>query len=191
MSSEEKSATGAEQSGEAGAQAESPPTHEQLLLAVEDARSKADEHWNQLLRTRAELDNLQRRSQREVESAHKYALERFVQELLPVKDSLELGLAAAETAGAEAEKVREGVDLTLRMLSSVFEKFGVKEINPIGERFNPELHQAMATQEVAHTEPNTVLNVFQKGYSLNDRLVRPALVVVAKGGAGARVDEHA
>lgn len=190
MSSEEMSAPGAEQPGEASAEGQTP-THEQLLSAVEDARAKADENWNQLLRTRAELDNLQRRAQRDVESAHKYALERFVQELLPVKDSLELGLAAASAEGAGAEKVREGVDLTLRMLASVFEKFGVKEINPVGERFNPEMHQAMAAQETAQSEPNTVLNVVQKGYSLNDRLVRPALVVVAKGGGVTRLDEHA
>ncbi|MEJ2629999.1 MAG: nucleotide exchange factor GrpE [Acidihalobacter sp.] len=145
------------------------------LEAMED---KAKEHWDQFLRTQAELENLRRRAERDLENAHKYALERFAGELLPVKDSLEMGLDAA--AGGEAEKIREGMELTLRMLTQVLEKFGIQEINPAGERFDPERHQAMTAQPTDECPPNTVLTVMQKGYLLNDRLLRPAMVMVSK-----------
>ena len=169
-------------------------SHEQLLLTLQDAKAKADQHWNQLLLARAELENNRRRNEREVENAHKYALEKFVRELLPVKDSLELGLAAALGEGTELEKLREGMALTLKMLASAMEKFGVSEVDPKGEKFNPERHQAMAMQQSDTAEPNTVMTVYQKGYLLNDRLIRPAMVVVA--GApdekkGPSVDERA
>ncbi|QKT02597.1 nucleotide exchange factor GrpE [Ectothiorhodospiraceae bacterium 2226] len=156
------------------------PTVEELVPLLDDARAKADEHWDQLLRVQAELENVRRRSARELENAHKYALERFVQELLPVKDSLELGLQAGAEAEGSAAKIIEGVDLTLKMLVAVLEKFGVQEIDPAGERFDPELHQAMSMQEAPGHEANTVVMVMQKGYRLHDRLVRPAMVVVAK-----------
>src|SRR3569833_1922033 len=148
----------------------------------------ADEHWNQLLLARAETENVRRRAERDVEGAHKYALERFVNELLPVKDSLELGLAAASGEG-DLAKIREGMELTLKMLSSALEKFGVKTLDPKGEKFNPALHQAMAMQEVRDAEPNIVLTVYQKGYLLNDRLIRPAMVVVSRLPAGAQSPE--
>jgi len=147
-----------------------------------------------LLLARAELDNTRRRNEREVENAHKYALEKFVRELLPVKDSLELGLAAAAGEGSELEKLREGMELTLKMLTAAMEKFGVTEVDPKGEKFDPERHQAMAMQESPTAEPNSVLTVYQKGYLLNDRLIRPAMVVVA-GAVGDKngpsVDERA
>jgi len=169
-------------------------SHEQLLLTLQDAKAKADQHWNQLLLARAELDNTRRRNEREVENAHKYALEKFVRELLPVKDSLELGLAAAAGEGSELEKLREGMELTLKMLTAAMEKFGVTEVDPKGEKFDPERHQAMAMQESPTAEPNSVLTVYQKGYLLNDRLIRPAMVVVA-GAVGDKngpsVDERA
>lgn len=152
---------------------------EELLLTLQSAQAKADEHWNQLLRVRAELDNQRRRAEREVENAHKYALERFAGELLPVMDSLELGLAAAlETS--DVGKICEGLDLTAQMLRGVLEKSGIKVLNPLGQRFNPELHQAISAQESESAEPNHVVAVYQKGYTLNDRIVRPAMVVVAK-----------
>jgi len=185
--------------GEGPAQAPASPEElgaEHLRAALEEARALAEERWQQLLRAQAELENARRRHEREMEKVQRYALERFVAELLPVKDSLELGLASAlESSGAD-EKLREGVELTLKMLATVLEKFGVRELNPEGERFDPELHEAMATQEVAGVEPNTVLTVYQKGYQLHDRLIRPALVVVAAGpgggqGGGKRVDERA
>lgn len=160
-------------------------SHEQLLLTLQDAQAKADQHWNQLLLARAELENVRRRAERDIEGAHKYALERFVNELLPVKDSLELGLAAAGE-GPDVAKIREGMELTLKMLATALEKFGVKAIDPKGEKFNPELHQAMAMQEVKDMEPNLVLTVYQKGYTLNDRLIRPAMVVVSRPAAGAQ-----
>ena len=169
-------------------------SHEQLLLTLQDAQAKADQYWNQLLLARAEMENSRRRSERDVESAHKYALEKFVRELLPVKDSLELGLAAATGEGAELDKLREGMELTLKMLGAALEKFGVKEVNPKGEKFNPERHQAMAMQESATSEPNTVLTVYQKGYLLNERLIRPAMVVVSSAAAekkGPPLDERA
>jgi len=163
-------------------------SREQLLLTLEDAKAKADQHWNQLLLARAETENVRRRAERDVEGAHKYALERFVNELLPVKDSLELGLAAASGEG-DLAKIREGMELTLKMLSSALEKFGVKTLDPKGEKFNPALHQAMAMQEVRDAEPNIVLTVYQKGYLLNDRLIRPAMVVVSRPPAGAQSPE--
>lgn len=171
---------------EEGAAQGEAPSHEELTLLLEDARGKADEHWDQLLRTNAELENLRRRAKQDVENAHKYALEKFAQELLPVKDSLEMGLAAAsgETDAAEAIKqLREGTELTLKMLSAAMEKSGIKEIDPVGETFNPEQHQAMSMQESEEHAPNTVMAVMQKGYQLNDRLIRPAMVVVSKAKA--------
>lgn len=152
---------------------------------LEDARSKADEHWNQLLRARADLENLRRRHERDLESAHKYALERFALELLPVKDSLELGLASDADAGTGADKaLREGMELTHKLLAAAFARFGITETNPVGEKFNPQLHQAMAAQESAEAEPNTVLTVCQKGYLLHERLIRPAMVIIAKAAEG-------
>jgi len=170
-------------------------SHEELTLLLEDARNKVDEHWNQVLRLQAEMENLRKRAARDLESAHKFALDRFVADLLPVKDSLELGLAAAQDSSAGAvQKLREGTELTLKMLSQVLEKFGVREINPQGEPFNPEFHQAMTLQPSAQVPPNTVMNVFQKGYVLNERLVRPAMVVVSAADAsssGAHLDVQA
>lgn len=153
---------------------------EALLLSLQDAQAKADEYWNELLRTRAELSNLQRRAERDVSNAHKYALERFASELLPVIDSLELGLNAASDGGTpDSEKLREGMELTLKLLLTATAKFGITPVDPRGEKFNPERHQAMSMQPAEGVEPNTVLTVYQKGWLLNERLIRPAMVVVA------------
>lgn len=158
------------------------PEMKDLHLQLEDARSKADEHWNQVLRLQAELENGRRRAERDVENAHKYALDRFAQDLLPVRDSLELALAAIGPDSA-LDQLREGTELTLKMLTQAMEKYGIKEVNPVGQPFNPDMHQAMSMQESAAQAPNTVLAVMQKGYTLNERLIRPALVVVAKAPA--------
>jgi molecular chaperone GrpE len=159
---------------------------EKMLLLLEDARNKADEHWDQCLRLNADIENLRRRHERELEKAHKFALENFAKELLPVTDSLELGLNAASEDNADASKtLKEGSELTLKMLKTALEKFGLREINPVGEPFNPEWHQAMSMQESDKVSPNTVITVFQKGYQLNERLIRPAMVVVAKAVDGA------
>lgn len=156
-------------------------SEEELLLTLQDAQAKADEYWNQLLLARADLTNAQRRAERDLENAHKFGLEKFVRELLPIKDSLELGLSAATDAEPDIEKLREGMDMTLKLFIDTIGKFGVSEINPVGEPFNPEYHQAMTTQPASEgVEANTVLTVYQKGYLLNDRLIRPAMVVVAK-----------
>ncbi|MBL1259651.1 MAG: nucleotide exchange factor GrpE [Thiotrichaceae bacterium] len=158
-------------------------SQDKLLLELQDAQQKADEHWNQLLMARADLSNAQRRSERDLANAHKFAVEKLALELIPVKDSMEMGLAAVTEGDEQGEgqaKVIEGMALTLQMFSGVLDKSGVKEVNPQGEKFNPDFHQAMSMQETADFAPNMVMTVFQKGYVLNDRLIRPAMVVVSK-----------
>jgi molecular chaperone GrpE len=161
-----------------------------LTKLLEDARSKADDHWDQLMRTRAELDNLRKRSQRDLENAHKFALERFSQELLQVWDSLELGHQAAQDKQADVQKLREGTELTLKLLTDVMAKHGVEQIDPDGQAFNPEYHQAMSVQARDDVAPNTVVAVVQKGYLLNGRLLRPAMVMVSSAGSST-IDEKA
>lgn len=184
----------AESGAESGAEAGNGEAEDTVKL-LEDARAKADEHWDLYMRTQAEMENLRRRGERDLANAHKFGIERFVQELLPVKDSMELGLGAAQGDGEEMAKLREGMELTLKMLSGALEKNGVEAIDPQGQPFNPEYHQAMSMAESAEVEPNTVLAVMQKGYLLNQRLVRPAMVVVSKASAagenpGATLDEQ-
>lgn len=150
-----------------------------LRQELEAAREKAEDNWQLFLRTKAELENLRKRTQRDVENAHKYGLERIASELLTVRDSMELGLNTAQE-GVELAGLKEGLSLTLKMLVQLMEKFGIAELNPEHEKFDPGLHQAIATQESDKLEPNTVISVLQKGYRLQDRLLRPALVTVAK-----------
>lgn len=146
---------------------------EQRLKQAEQAAQENHDLW---LRAKAECDNLQKRSQIEIGNAHRFAIENFATELLPVKDSLEAALAAES---APTESLRAGVELTLRQLTSVFEKSNLTEINPLGEKFDPHRHQALSTAE-SDAEPNTVVQVLQKGYLLHLRVIRPALVIVAK-----------
>jgi molecular chaperone GrpE len=141
----------------------------------------AQEHHDAWLRAKAEADNIRKRAQADIANAHKYALDGFSTELLPVRDSLE---AALNTEKISVESLREGVELTLKQLTACFEKFNIKELNPVGEKFDPHRHQAMTAVE-SEQAPNTVLHVFQKGYVLNDRVIRPALVTVAKAKAQA------
>lgn len=150
---------------------------EQLKAALAAAETKAGEGRDQALRAMAELENVRRRAQRDVENAHKYALEKFAGELIGVKDSLEMGLA---TQSATADDLRTGSEATLKLLAKAFEKAGVLEIEAEGKPFNPEFHEAMAMVSMPDKAPNTVINVVQKGYVLNGRLVRPARVIVAK-----------
>ncbi|UCB56119.1 MAG: nucleotide exchange factor GrpE [Thiotrichales bacterium] len=152
-------------------------SEDELLQQLKQAEKKAEENWELLLRTKAEMENLRKRTEKDLEKAHKYGMEKFVSEMLPVKDSMELGLAAQD---ATVESLHEGMELTMSMFNSALEKLGVEEINPENEAFDPELHQAMTLQESAEVEPNTVLTVMQKGYRLNERLIRPAMVVVSK-----------
>jgi molecular chaperone GrpE len=162
-----------------------------LIKLLEDARAKADDHWDQLMRTRAELENIRKRNQRDLEHAHKFALEKFSTDLLQVWDSLELGHQAALDEQVDVEKLREGTELTLKLLVDVMQKYGVEQVDPDGEPFNPEFHQAMSMQERDDVAPNTVVAVVQKGYLLNNRLLRPAMVMVSKAGSGAALDEEA
>jgi molecular chaperone GrpE len=155
-------------------------TIEELKQALADAEQKAQENWDKAVRAQAEMENLKRRTQKDLEDAHKFALTCFAKELLSVLDSLVLGLQAATGDSEEVNKFRIGSELTIKQFESVFAKFKIEAIDPIGQPFNAELHQAMAMQAVEGAELNTVVNVFQKGYMLNGRLLRPAMVLVAK-----------
>ncbi|MDS4041610.1 MAG: nucleotide exchange factor GrpE [Candidatus Competibacter sp.] len=150
-----------------------------LQRDLDQALVKADEHWKLYLGAHAEMENLRKRTEREVRNAHKFALERFFGELLPVRDSLEMGLAAAD-GEVDVAKLREGVDLTLRQLTTAMEKFGAREVSALGVKFDPSEHEAMAMLPTDQAEPNTVVQVMQKGYWLNERLIRPAKVIVAQ-----------
>ena len=149
----------------------------QLAEQIKQAEQKAEENWEQLLRTRAEMENLRRRTQKDLENAHKFAIEKFVTELLPVIDSMEMGLNVEE---ASTESMKEGMELTINMLKNALGKFNIEAIDPQNQKFDPELHQAMSMQPTEDVEPNTVIAVMQKGYTLNGRLVRPAMVMVSK-----------
>jgi len=161
-----------------------PPSQENLIQELRQelaaAEQKAQENWDKAVRTLAEMENLKKRTQKDLEDAHKYALNSFAKELLSVLDSLELGLQAATGESEEVKKFREGSELTIKQFETVFAKFNVVTVNPIGQPFNAEQHQAVLMQENEGAIPNSVINVFQKGYMLNGRLLRPAMVVVAK-----------
>ena len=141
---------------------------------------KAEEYRDQSLRTLAEMENLRRRTEKEIGDVRKYAVEKFARELLVVLDSLELGIQAAASDSPDVSKLREGSELTLKQFLAVLEKFNVQPIEALGTKFDPALHQAMTMVESDEAEPNTVIKVFQKGYTINDRLLRPAMVVIAK-----------
>jgi molecular chaperone GrpE len=146
----------------------------QIELAASEERSK--NHWEQYMRALADVDNVRKRAAKDIESARQFAVERFAQELVGVKDSLELAIANA--GKADVASLIEGQNATLRLLSKAFEKANIEEVNPEGKPFNPELHEAMMTQP-SDAPPDTVLAVIQRGYTLNGRLLRPARVVVS------------
>jgi molecular chaperone GrpE len=160
--------------------AEHEATIEELKAALTQAEQKAQDNWDKAVRAQAEMENLKRRTQKDLEDAHKFAITAFAKELLTVLDSLELGLQAALGDSPEVQRFREGSELTIKQFETVFAKFNITTIDPAGQPFNPEHHQAMVMQATEGVEPNTVVNVFQKGYLLNGRLLRPAMVVVAK-----------
>jgi molecular chaperone GrpE len=149
------------------------PSLQESLRKVE---LQAAEHYDAWLRAKADAENIRKRAQEDIAKAHKYAIDSFATELIAVRDSLEAALAAQADM---PEAVKTGVELTLRQLTSVFERFSVREVNPVGEKFDPHRHQAMTTVP-SDAAPNTVVQVFQKGYLLHDRVLRPALVAVAK-----------
>jgi molecular chaperone GrpE len=157
---------------------------EELITRIKQAQAKADENWDVALRTKAEMENVRRRTEKEVANARKFGIEKMINEILPVKDSMELGLKAAVDMDIEDEavhKIREGMELTLKMMSDALVKIGITEIAPEeGETFNAKFHQAMSMQEIPGKAANTIVAVMQKGYLLNERLVRAAMVMVAK-----------
>lgn len=154
------------------------PSYEEMMQKLDEAEQKANQFWERILRMQAENENATRRVERDVSNAHKYALEKFVNELVPIIDSLELCIT--NTAETSAKAVIDGVKLTLKMFYSAMEKFGVKQVNPVNQPFDPEYSQAISMQFDDSVKAGTVLSVLQKGYTLNDRLIRPALVVVSK-----------
>lgn len=185
---EEQQAQGVEQEAVEQAPAAEPaaenleaPSVESLLAEVAELQAKVTEQNDSVLRAQAEVQNIRRRSERDVENAHKFALDKFSSDLLPIIDSLERALNAAESLENEAVvAMRDGVELTLKMFVDTLAKHGIEQLNPVGEPFNPEFHQAMSMVPNPDMEPNSVMAVMQKGYVLKGRLVRPAMVVVSK-----------
>ncbi|OAN14238.1 nucleotide exchange factor GrpE [Photobacterium jeanii] len=156
----------------------------ELEAALLTSEAKAKEAVDNALRARAEGENVRRRSEQEIDKARKFALNKFAEELLPVIDNMERAIEMSDKNDEAIKPMLEGVELTLKTMMSTVEKFGVKQIDPMGEAFNPEFHQAMSIQESTEFEPNTVMMVMQKGYELNGRVVRPAMVMVSKAAAG-------
>jgi len=150
---------------------------EQQLL---EAQATIKDYWDQIMRLKAEIENNIKRSSRDIENAHKFALRNFAESLLPILDSMEMGQQAADSDKASLSSIAEGSQLTMSMFIQALEKHGLKQIDPVGESFDPDQHQAISIVEDENAESNTVISVMQKGFSLNDRLVRPAMVVVAK-----------
>ena len=189
------------ESAEAAAEAkpnEAEPAEGDSGSELEALEAKVQEYKDQVLRTQAEMQNVRRRAEIDVEKAHKFALEKFVKELLPVADSLEKGVESAQsTAEQQGESsevvsnIREGMEMTLNLFLNNLKKFNVEQLNPVGEPFDPQKHEAMSMVPAPDAEPNSVVAVVQKGYTLNERLVRPAMVVVAKAEGGPKVDEQA
>lgn len=170
---------------EADVDADSATSEDDLATQLAAASEEIAALKDQALRSKAEAENVRRRAARDVENAHKYALEKFAAELLPVVDSLEKAVESAElgaeaTDAAAANAIGEGVELSLKLFLDVLEKFGLNRVHPVGEPFDPQLHEAMAMVENPDAEPNSVLDVMQPGYTLNGRLVRAAMVVVSK-----------
>ncbi|MGD9597852.1 MAG: nucleotide exchange factor GrpE [Steroidobacteraceae bacterium] len=156
---------------------------EDLAARLAAAEARAKECQDQYLRTLAEIDNVRKRAQRDIEAANRYGLERFAQELLPVKEGLDL--AVENAAKADRDSLAAGQLATRQLLSKAFERLGIVELNPVGEPFDPTVHEAMMVQPSATAEPDTVLTVVQRGYALNGRLLRPARVIVATAAGGA------
>ncbi len=153
---------------------------ESLLEQIEVLKTAAADGLDKVVRAQAELDNVRKRTSRDIENAHKYALDKFINELLPVLDSMELGINAADSA-ENVSSLREGMELTMKMFSSSLEKSGVSPVAPQkGDKFNPDQHEAVTMQELDDTDSGTVIATLQKGYELNGRLIRPAMVIVAK-----------
>jgi molecular chaperone GrpE len=164
------------------------------MSEVESLQAQLQDQKEQVLRIQAEMQNVRRRAEIDVEKAHKFALEKFVKELLPVADSLEKAVESTEGQTDSSElvvSIREGVEMTLDLFKKSLGKFNVEELNPVGEPFDPQQHEAMSMVPAPNAEPNSVVAVVQKGYLLNGRVVRPAMVMVAKAEEGPKIDEQA
>lgn len=179
LSTEEKPAeaeeTAQQQDNVADIDMEDGASEDDPLQALQ---ARADENWEKYVRVAAELENTRKRAVRDVENAHKYSLEQFARELLGVRDSLEMGIETGADSGAET--LLKGSQATLKLLATTMQQFGIAELDPHGEPFDPQLHEAMTMQPSSDVEPGSVMTVFQKGYTLNGRLLRPARVVVAQ-----------
>ena len=151
-----------------------------LQTQLEEAQQSTKDNWDKVLRAQAEMENLKRRNAKDLENAHKFALDGFVKALLEVKDSLTMGLKIAQEDSASVESITEGLEMTDKVFTSTLEKFGVETINPKGEAFNPEFHEAVTMLPMPDQESNSVLEVIQAGFTLNGRLVRPAMVIVVQ-----------
>lgn len=175
----EKAVTVAAEEAEPALPEDKAESEPDMAVALNAAREEADSQRNLYLRTAAELENVRRRAERDVAMAHRYGMERFAREILAVKDSIEMGLQAVEASG-EQGPAAEGFRATLKQLGQCLDKFEIGEIDPLGEPFDPELHEAMATQPAEGSEPDVVITVVQKGYRIHERLLRPARVIVAR-----------
>jgi molecular chaperone GrpE len=167
---------------------------EEEVSEVEALQTQVSEAQEQLLRAHAEMQNVRRRAEIDVEKAHKFALEKFVKELLPVADSLEKAVESTEgneDAGDLVASISQGVEMTLSLFLSSLKKFNVEQLNPLGEPFDPQQHEAMSMVPAPDAEPNSVVSVVQRGYTLNGRVIRPAMVVVAKAVDAPKIDEQA
>lgn len=160
-------------------------TIEELQAQLAQVQEEAAQAKDQYVRAEAEMANVRRRVEKDVENAHKFGQEKLTKELLAVADNLERAIVSIEAENADVTAIKEGVDMTLKGLQDVFGKFNIEAIDPQGEPFDPKLHQAMSMVENSEVEPNTVIAVMQKGYTLNGRLVRPAMVMVSKSGESA------
>ncbi|MBR9871545.1 MAG: nucleotide exchange factor GrpE [Gammaproteobacteria bacterium] len=183
---------------EAAANAEQQAAEEQVDAGegteLDALKAQLQEYQDQALRAQAEMQNVRRRAELDVEKAHKFALEKFVKELLPVADSLEKAVEStegSEESGELVASIRQGVEMTLSLFLGSLKKFNVEQLNPVGEPFDPQQHEAMSMVPAPDAEPNSVVAVVQKGYLLNGRVVRPAMVVVAKAESAPKIDEQA
>jgi len=147
---------------------------------LERTQITVKDYWDQIMRLKAEMENNRKRAIRDVENAHKFALKNFTEALLPVIDSMDMGQQAATAENATLESIIEGTNMTTTMFVQILEKHGLERLNPVGEKFNPDQHQAISMIEDDNVESNHIISVMQKGFSLNERLVRPAMVIVAK-----------
>jgi molecular chaperone GrpE len=165
---------------EPGAETGAEDAEESIEQQLDRAQATIKDYWDQIMRLKAEIENNQKRNARDIENAHKYVLRNFAESLLPIVDSMEMGQKTAEADNASLETIVEGTQLTMDMFIQVLESHGLQQIDPVGEKFDPEQHQAISMVDAEDAESNTIVSVMQKGFSLNDRLVRPAMVVVAK-----------